>query len=52
MSKQNRVQYEENREAAVEGTRDPDIVPGTNGMSWSKFDFIMPASAVRGAVSI
>jgi hypothetical protein len=51
-TKQNRVQYEENREAAAEGTRDPGIVPGTNGMSWSKFDFIMPASAVRGAVSI
>jgi hypothetical protein len=51
-TKQNRVQHEENREAAVEGTRDPGIVPGTNGMSWSKFDFIMPASAVHGAVSI
>jgi hypothetical protein len=50
--KQNQVQYEENREAAAEGTRDPGIVPGTNGMSWSKFDFIMPASAVHGAVSI
>jgi hypothetical protein len=51
-TKQNQVQYEENGEAAAEGTRDHGIVPGTTGMSWSKFDFIMPASAVCGAASI